>query len=157
MSGQIGRIVVNHEKLPRDDGEGEQGEGNTWRGTLQLTSQIEMGQSMLSLDTQCGSSEGHTPTSRTLQGSISMPASRVSRCSPSTVCPSDSSQRWLKDSIRRLSSTNVCTSEGDASQTENCSQDAGSEERVHSPSSSSSSHPSPRPLSSELPPSEVSS
>ncbi|KAI9572563.1 hypothetical protein HD554DRAFT_1324678 [Boletus coccyginus] len=53
----IGRIIVNNAKLPRDNGEQET--GDTWRGTLQLTSQIEMGQSTLS-DTQCGSSDGHT-------------------------------------------------------------------------------------------------
>jgi len=77
---------VNHEKLPRDDG--EQGEGSTWRGTLQLTSQIEMGQSTLSLDTQCGSPDG--PSSNTLQSSLSTPMTKASQFSPSGSSASDS-------------------------------------------------------------------
>ncbi|KAF8127050.1 hypothetical protein EV363DRAFT_1433920 [Boletus edulis] len=122
----IGRIIVNHEKLPRD--EGEQGEGNTWRGTLQITSQIEMGESTLSLDTQSGSS-ARTPTSKTLESSLSMPMIKTGQLPSSTASPSDSSRKCLSDrssfrglgdrcslqppnsrssSIRRLSRPNIC-------------------------------------------------
>ncbi|KAH0836902.1 hypothetical protein J3R83DRAFT_8717 [Lanmaoa asiatica] len=82
----IGRIVVNHEKIPRD--EGEQREGNTWRGTLQLTSQIEMGEITLTLDTQRGSLVGGTPIS-TLQSSLPTPMTKASQLSPSDCTRND--------------------------------------------------------------------
>jgi hypothetical protein len=90
--GQIGRIVVNPEKIPRD--EGEQREGSTWRATLQLTSLIEMGQSVLSLDTQCGSSDGH-PSSNTLRSSFSTSMTKASQFSPSSARTSSSGSTWV--------------------------------------------------------------
>jgi len=36
----IGRVVINHEKLPREDEEG----GNPWKDALQITSLIELGE-----------------------------------------------------------------------------------------------------------------
>ncbi|KAI9572013.1 hypothetical protein HD554DRAFT_1750440 [Boletus coccyginus] len=154
----IGRIIVNHEKLPRDDG--EQGEGSTWRGTLQLTSQIEMGQSTLTLDTQCGSSDGSS--SNTLQSSLSTPMTKASQFSPSGSSPSDSLSKLFahhspsdgygrrhspqpldtKPSVvsisdsdaSRFSPLTVCT---DAPQTaDHPKADADTDRRVHSPSPS---------------------
>ncbi|KAI9569495.1 hypothetical protein HD554DRAFT_2091597 [Boletus coccyginus] len=167
----IGRIIVNHEKLPRDDREQE--EGSTWRGTLQLTSQIEMGQSTLSLDTQSGSSD--VPSSNTLQGSFSTPMTKASQISPSGSLMNYSLPNWfgnhsstdgrrhssqLSDTkpsaesishASRLSLSTVCVNDGDTPQTADHPQaDADAGGRAHSPS------PSPRLSSSEPPPSEAS-
>ncbi|KAG6381862.1 hypothetical protein JVT61DRAFT_476 [Boletus reticuloceps] len=156
----IGRIVVDHEKL-RD--EGEEGEGNIWKGTLQLTSQIEIGESESSLDTRCGSSDGRTPTPRTLPSPLSMPMTKANQLSSSSACTGDSPQKWLGDrspscgdssepsstvvSTYRLSLPNVRKSNGDASRAKDQPwADAG--ERVHS-SGSSSRRPSPQSSSSE--------
>ncbi|KAH0836432.1 hypothetical protein J3R83DRAFT_8037 [Lanmaoa asiatica] len=171
----IGRIVVNHEKIPRDEG-GER-EGNTWSGTLQLTSQIEMGEITLTQDTQHGSSIGGTPRS-TLKDSLPTPMTKASQLSPSD-CTSDDARKWLGDpplppgSVRgrspqpsntslpvdasvpkpnQLSPSSVFTREDDASRTVDHPQaDADAHEHGHSPS------PSPQPSSSKQPPSEVSS
>jgi hypothetical protein len=166
--GQIGRIIVNHEKVSRDDG--AQGEGNTWKGTLQLTSQIEMGQSALSLDTQAGSSDEHAPTSNTLRSSHSTPMAKASQLSPS-ACTSGSASKWLGDhspthererrlspqpsntelsmkvsipNASQLSLPNVCAVDGDVPQTEDHPQaGADADGCVHSPS------PTPQPSSAE--------
>ncbi|KAF8448721.1 hypothetical protein L210DRAFT_855316 [Boletus edulis BED1] len=162
----IGRIVVDHEKL-RD--EGEEGEGNIWKGTLQLTSQIEIGENELSLDTRCGSSDGRTQTSRTLSSPLSMPMSKANQRSSSSACTGDSPQKWLGDrspscgdetqhssepsctvvsaevSTCRLSLPNVRKSNGDAPRAKDRPRaDAG--ERTHS---SGSSLASPRSSSLE--------
>ena len=167
---------MNHEKVRRD--EGEQGEGSTWKGTLQLTSQIEMGQSTLSLDTQCGSSGGHTPTSNTLQSSLSTPMTKAGQLSPSSCTNGSASlgdhspthehghrhspqppnmERSTKVSIpntSQLSLSHACGITGDAPQTEDYPQaDAEADERTHGPSPS----PSPQQSSSELPTPDVSS
>ncbi|KAI9569457.1 hypothetical protein HD554DRAFT_2091264 [Boletus coccyginus] len=135
----IGRIIVNHEKLLRDDGEQEG--GSTWRGTLQLTSQIEMGQSTL-LDTQSGSSD--VPSSNTLQGSLSTPMTKASQISPSGSLMNDIH-------ASRLSLSTICMNDGDTPQTADHPQaDADAGGRAHSPS------PSPQLSSSEPPPSEAS-
>lgn len=43
---------MNHEKLQRDvSGKGE--DGSTWVATVQLTSQIEMGENTLTLEDRC--------------------------------------------------------------------------------------------------------
>jgi len=170
----IGRIVVNHEKIRRV--EGEQGEGSTWKGTLQLTSQIEMGHSTLSVDTQSGSSNGHAPTSNTLQSSPSTPMTKTGRLSPSSCTDGSASlgdyspthehghrhspqppntELSMKVSVpsaSQLSLSNVCAISGDALQTEDRPQ-ADADERAHSPSPS----PSPQQSSPEPPTSDVSS
>ena len=174
--GQIGRIIVNHEKIPRDDGEQE--EGNTWKGTLQLTSQIEMGQSALSLDTQCGTSDEHAPASNTLRSSHSTPMAKASQLSPS-ASTSGSAPTWFGDhppthehehrhspqpsntelsmevsipNASQLSLPNVCVIDGDVLQTEDHPQaDADADGRVHSP------RPSPQSSSVEPSTSDASS
>ena len=174
--GQIGRIVVNHEKIRRDND--EQVEDSTWKGTLQLTSRIEMGQSVSSSDPECGSSDGQVPPSTTLR-SLSIPMSnlKASELSPS-ACTSDSASKWLGDhspireherrhsprpsntelsmevsipDASQLSLSNVCAIDGDAPQTEDRPQadDADADAPVHSPS------PSPRPSSVEPSTSQV--
>lgn len=141
--GQIGRIIVNHEKIPRD----EQGGSNTWRGTVQLTSQIEMGESMstLTLDSQCESSTG--PTASTLQASLSTPMTKASQLSPSSVCTSNAAREWYGDiplpheHVRRKSPQPPSAASievGGASQTEGHPRvDGDVHEHGRSPSSSS--------------------
>ncbi|KAH0836909.1 hypothetical protein J3R83DRAFT_8724 [Lanmaoa asiatica] len=173
----IGRIVVNHEKLPRD--KGEQWEGNTWKGTLQLTSQLEMGGVTLTLDIPCGSSVRSTPTS-TLQSSLPTPMTKASQLSPSDRTSGDA-REWFGDlplphgyahrhspqlsnaplpvdaSVpkgNQLSSSSVYTRDDDSSRTVDHPQadaDADAHETGQTPS------PSPQPSSPEQPPSEVSS
>jgi len=161
---------VNHAKLPRDNEEQE--EGSTWRGTIQLTSQIEMGESTFSSDTQCGSSDGRT--SNTLRGSLSTAVSKASQLSPLGSPTSDSLPKWFghhsptdgygqrhtpqpsdtKPSVEvfisnasRPSLPTSCTNDDDASQVANYPQaDTDVDGRAHSPSLSpqlSSSEPPP--------------
>lgn len=141
--GQLGRTIVNAEKVPRDND--EQREGSTWRATLQLTSLIEMGQNALSsLDTQCGSSDGHarTSTSNTLRCSLSTVMTKASQFLPSSARTSGTAATWLGDHrhIRQPSNTNTelsvdasipSTIDGDAPQKEDHPQadaDANSDE-----------------------------
>jgi hypothetical protein len=168
---------VDHEKILRANR--EQGEGNTWKGTLQLTSQIEMGENTLSLDPECGSSNWNVPTSDTLRSPLSTPMAKASQLSPSSAYTSDSSSKWLGDHLpthehehrhsprpsntelsievpipnaSELSLSDVCAIDGGAPQTENHPQaDADADGRMHSSSSS------PQPSSAEPPTLEVSS
>ena len=136
---QVGRIVVNHEKIPSAGS--ELGEGDPWKGTLQLTSQIEMGQSTLSVDTQSGSFSGHSPTPKMPQGSASSPICEQECRQPPTSRPS-STELPTEVSVCRLSSSIPRTKDHPQ---------PDAEHRGHSPTSS------PRSSSSELPSPQVSS
>ena len=158
---QIGRVVVNHEKIPPAESE-----------QLQLTSKIEIGESTSSVDTQFNSSGGRSPTSETLQGSASPQANQLSPSSvvsqsfrnwPGDPSPVDGQRRRqpptsrpsstelpIEVSMRRLSSSNIRKSSDDAPQT-NDHPRPDAEHRGHSRT------PSPQPSSSELPSPQVSS
>ena len=126
---QVGRIIVNHEKLQREAS--EKGEGSTWTGTLQLTSQIEIGENTLTMETQFARSNWSTPASSILH------ASRSTLSSPS-VCTSGGGSEWLGDHPRlhegrslRASSTRVepplevhASDESQLSPTSDCTSDA---------------------------------
>ncbi|KAG9308039.1 hypothetical protein JVU11DRAFT_12606 [Chiua virens] len=92
----LGSIIVDHEQIPRDDD--ERGQDNIWRATVQLTSQIEMGESTLTEELSESWRGTHTSSSNTLRSSPSTPTTNVTQLSPSSICTSDSGEpRYFGD------------------------------------------------------------
>ncbi|KAG9312061.1 hypothetical protein JVU11DRAFT_7342 [Chiua virens] len=89
----IGRLVVDHQKIYLAEPEGD--EHGTWKGSVQLTSMIEVGESVWSLDTEV-SSDVRTPSTGTLKVALSTPMTKASELSPSS-CSSDGTRQWYGD------------------------------------------------------------
>ena len=90
-SGQTGRIIVNHEKVRRDSG----GKfDDTWSGTLQITSQMEMGEHALTEESKHVRPIKYTPSGKV---SGSPPLASVSKASQLSSPSSTCGQKWLCD------------------------------------------------------------
>ena len=59
-------------------------EGDTWQGTVQLTSQIEMGENRLTTESQREPSDQNAPVTNVLQSPLSTPMTNPSHLSSSS-------------------------------------------------------------------------
>ena len=99
---------------------------------MQLTSQIEMGDSVLSIDSACSVTDG--PAESTLQESISTHMTKASQLSPSSVCTSHGPPTWFGDVpdgyVQRSKSPRSLGASGDVSTLPGSSRASGSGSRV---------------------------